>query len=34
MDEELIVQGELIYYAHILSTKFKSLNILPIGDLT
>ena len=32
MEEDFIVQGELIYYAHLLSTKFKQLDILPIGD--
>ncbi|KKL83963.1 hypothetical protein LCGC14_1969430 [marine sediment metagenome] len=34
MDEELIIQGELIYYAHTFSRKFKQLDIIPIGDLT
>ncbi len=33
MDEELILADELIYYAHVLSTKFKSLQILPLADV-
>ena len=31
-DEELILSGELIYYAHVLSSKFKNLRLVPIGD--
>lgn len=32
-DEELILQGELIYYAHTLSSSFKELLMVPISDI-
>ncbi len=33
MEEDIIIEGEPIYYAHTLSTKFKELRFIPLSDL-
>lgn len=33
MEDEIILQDELIYYSHVLSSRFKSLEVVPVSDV-